>query len=143
MAIAAEVCVFTNDRLTVETIRAPPEAAEDFTCFYSRLGRPASSSRAWPRHDDLRRGGGNPAIAKTVRPMPARCVDRAIDAGINFIDTADVYAGGRVAKRCSGRASAAAQRAGDRDQGGLAQRRAAQSLRLVGGASPLVDRRRA
>jgi aryl-alcohol dehydrogenase-like predicted oxidoreductase len=39
-------------------------------------------------------GGGNRSIAKT-RPAEAEAlVGRAIDAGINFIDTADIYAGG-------------------------------------------------
>lgn len=37
-------------------------------------------------------GGGNPAIAKTDRADAAALVGRALDAGINFFDTADIYA---------------------------------------------------
>lgn len=39
-------------------------------------------------------GGGSAAIAKTGAADAQAMVDRAIDAGINFFDTADVYAGG-------------------------------------------------
>ncbi|VVT04694.1 Uncharacterized oxidoreductase YajO [Sphingomonas sp. EC-HK361] len=39
-------------------------------------------------------GSGNAAIARTREADAAAIVDRALDAGINFIDTADVYAGG-------------------------------------------------
>ena len=39
-------------------------------------------------------GGGNAAIARTGRDEAAALVARALDAGINFFDTADVYAGG-------------------------------------------------
>ncbi len=37
-------------------------------------------------------GGGIPAIAKTDRADAAALVGRALDAGINFFDTADIYA---------------------------------------------------
>ena len=39
-------------------------------------------------------GGGNPSIARTNEADAASLVDRAIDAGVNFIDTADIYSGG-------------------------------------------------
>ena len=39
-------------------------------------------------------GSGNAAIARTREADAAAILDRALDAGINFIDTADVYAGG-------------------------------------------------
>jgi len=39
-------------------------------------------------------GSGNPAIARTREGEADALVGRAIDAGINFFDTADVYAGG-------------------------------------------------
>ena len=39
-------------------------------------------------------GGGNRAIAKTSRADAAALVGRALDAGINFFDSADAYAGG-------------------------------------------------
>ena len=39
-------------------------------------------------------GGGNGAIARTRETEADALVGRAIDAGINFFDTADVYAGG-------------------------------------------------
>jgi aryl-alcohol dehydrogenase-like predicted oxidoreductase len=39
-------------------------------------------------------GGGNAAIARTGESEAHALVGRAIDAGINFFDTADVYAGG-------------------------------------------------
>jgi aryl-alcohol dehydrogenase-like predicted oxidoreductase len=40
-------------------------------------------------------GGGNAAIARTDEANAAAILDRALDAGINFIDTADVYAEGQ------------------------------------------------
>lgn len=40
-------------------------------------------------------GGGNKAIAKTDPTAAGRILDRAIDAGVNFIDTADVYSEGQ------------------------------------------------
>ncbi|MBC7505921.1 MAG: aldo/keto reductase [Sandarakinorhabdus sp.] len=39
-------------------------------------------------------GAGSAAVAKTNAADAQAMVDRAIDAGINFFDTADVYAGG-------------------------------------------------
>ena len=39
-------------------------------------------------------GAGNAAIAKTDAADAAAVVDRAIERGVNFFDTADVYAGG-------------------------------------------------
>jgi aryl-alcohol dehydrogenase-like predicted oxidoreductase len=39
-------------------------------------------------------GGGNAAIARTRKSEAGVLVGRALDAGINFFDTADVYAGG-------------------------------------------------
>ncbi len=39
-------------------------------------------------------GGGNTAIARTREADAVDLVARAIEAGVNFIDTADVYAGG-------------------------------------------------
>lgn len=39
-------------------------------------------------------GGGNQAIARTREDDAHRLVHRAVDAGVNFVDTADVYAGG-------------------------------------------------
>ena len=39
-------------------------------------------------------GSGNAALARTREADAANLVGRAIDAGINFIDTADVYAAG-------------------------------------------------
>ena len=39
-------------------------------------------------------GAGNAAIAKTGRADADAMVGRALDAGINFFDTADIYAGG-------------------------------------------------
>lgn len=39
-------------------------------------------------------GSGNSAVARTREASASDLVARAIDAGINFIDTADVYAGG-------------------------------------------------
>lgn len=39
-------------------------------------------------------GSGNPAIARTEDADAQAIMGRALDAGVNFIDTADVYAGG-------------------------------------------------
>lgn len=39
-------------------------------------------------------GGGNPAIARTRADEAEAIVGAAIDAGINFLDTADIYSGG-------------------------------------------------
>lgn len=39
-------------------------------------------------------GAGNASIAKTDASGAAALVDRAIDGGINFFDTADIYSGG-------------------------------------------------
>ena len=53
--------------------------------------------RALPRHDDLRRRrrGIWGKIGQLQQDDAERIVGSALDAGINFIDTADVYAGGR------------------------------------------------
>ena len=40
-------------------------------------------------------GGGNSAIARTDEANAAAILDRALEAGINFVDTADVYAEGQ------------------------------------------------
>ncbi len=40
-------------------------------------------------------GGGNPAIARTDPAAADALLGRAIDAGINFIDTADIYSDGQ------------------------------------------------
>lgn len=40
-------------------------------------------------------GGGNPAIARTRESEAAALVDRAIEAGVNFFDTADIYSDGQ------------------------------------------------
>ena len=41
-------------------------------------------------------GSGNAAIARTREADAAAIVGRALDAGVNFFDTADVYAGGEA-----------------------------------------------
>ena len=65
--------------------------------------------RAVPGHDDVRRPRadlGSDGRARSGR-RPTRIVHRALDAGINFIDTADVYAAGEsetlVGKAIAGR----------------------------------------
>ena len=57
--------------------------ADETARFHGCPGQPAL-----PRHDDVRRVGRD-------RPRRVvRIIDRALDAGINFIDTADVYSRG-------------------------------------------------
>ena len=58
-------------------------------CATGHSGRPASRSArsAWAP-----RGSGPGATATTTSPI--RIIHRALDAGVNFVDTADVYAGG-------------------------------------------------
>ena len=53
--------------------------------------------RTLPRHDDLRRRSGGiwDNIGTLQQADADRLVGQALDAGINFIDTADVYAGGQ------------------------------------------------
>ena len=63
--------------------------------LYSRLGDSGLIvSRLSLGTMTFTRGGGIAAIAKTGPKDAAALVDRAIDAGINFLDTADVYSGG-------------------------------------------------
>ena len=63
--------------------------------LYSRLGDTGLIvSRLSLGTMTFTQGAGNAAIAKTSAGDAAAMVDRAIDAGINFFDTADVYAGG-------------------------------------------------
>ena len=63
--------------------------------LYSRLGDTGLIvSRLSLGTMTFTQGGGNSAIAKTEAGDAAAMVGRAIDAGINFFDTADVYAGG-------------------------------------------------
>ncbi len=63
--------------------------------LYSRLGNTGLIvSRLSLGTMTFTRGGGNAAIAKTGRDDAAALVTRALDAGINFFDTADVYADG-------------------------------------------------
>jgi aryl-alcohol dehydrogenase-like predicted oxidoreductase len=46
-----------------------------------------------PGHDDVRRRGEHRSHDEC-----ARIIHRALDGGINFIDTADVYSGGEFEK---------------------------------------------
>jgi aryl-alcohol dehydrogenase-like predicted oxidoreductase len=63
--------------------------------LYSRLGNTGLIvSRLSLGTMTFTQGAGNAAIAKTGAGDAAAMVGRAIDAGINFFDTADVYAGG-------------------------------------------------
>ncbi|WP_174279185.1 aldo/keto reductase [Sphingomonas bacterium] len=64
--------------------------------LYSRLGQSGLIvSRLSLGTMTFTRGGGNAAIAKTDQASADRIVGRALDAGVNFIDTADVYADGQ------------------------------------------------
>lgn len=63
--------------------------------LYSKLGRTGLIvSRLALGTMTFSEGGGNQAIAKTGQADADAMVGRAIDGGINFFDTADVYAGG-------------------------------------------------
>ena len=63
--------------------------------LYSRLGRSGLVvSRLSLGTMTFTRGGGNAAIAKTDQAAADRILARALDAGVNFVDTADVYADG-------------------------------------------------
>lgn len=63
--------------------------------LYSRLGNTGLIvSRLSLGTMTFTSGAGNGAIAKTGAADAATMVGRAIDAGINFFDTADIYAGG-------------------------------------------------
>ncbi len=63
--------------------------------LYSNLGRTGLVvSRLSLGTMSFGAGSGNPAIARTREDEAGRLVDRALDAGVNFFDTADVYAGG-------------------------------------------------
>lgn len=63
--------------------------------LYSRLGNSGLIvSRLSLGTMSFGAGGGNKAIARTRSEEADRIVGNAIDAGINFFDTADVYAGG-------------------------------------------------
>lgn len=64
--------------------------------LYSRLGSSGLVvSRLSLGTMTFTRGGGNAAIAKTDGATADRIFGRALDAGVNFIDTADVYADGQ------------------------------------------------
>ena len=66
---------------------------------YKPLGRTGLFGlRTLPRHHDLRRQRRHLAArsARCSRPTPTASSARALDAGINFIDTADVYSDGAV-----------------------------------------------
>ncbi|KPF73712.1 aldo/keto reductase [alpha proteobacterium AAP81b] len=64
--------------------------------LYSRLGNTGLIvSRLSLGTMTFTQGGGSAAIAKTGRDDAAAMVARARDAGINFFDTADVYADGQ------------------------------------------------
>ncbi|MEG3179342.1 aldo/keto reductase [Sphingomonas sp. LT1P40] len=64
--------------------------------LYSRLGNTGLIvSRLSLGTMTFTSGGGTPAIAKTDPKDAAALVDRAIGAGINFLDTADIYANGQ------------------------------------------------
>ena len=87
---------------------------------------------AVPRHDDVRRQGasGRPSASSEPR-RPKQLVGAALDAGVNFIDTADVYSEGeseRLRRRRAQGARAAA-RAGRRRHQGARPRRARASTR--------------
>ncbi|MBC7505919.1 MAG: aldo/keto reductase [Sandarakinorhabdus sp.] len=63
--------------------------------LYSRLGNTGLIvSRLSLGTMTFTNGAGSAAVAKTNAADAQAMVDRAIDAGINFFDTADVYAGG-------------------------------------------------
>lgn len=63
--------------------------------LYSRLGNTGLIvSRLSLGTMTFTKGSGYGAIAKTDAAAAAAMIGRAIDAGINFFDTADVYAGG-------------------------------------------------
>ena len=74
-----------------------------------------------PRHHDVRGGDGLLASDRHARPgRPRRSSARALDAGVNFIDTADVYSEGESEMQlgAGARAISAAARGGRRrDQG--------------------------
>ena len=64
--------------------------------LYSRIGRSGLVvSRLSLGTMTFTRGGGNAAIAKTDAATADAILGRALDAGVNFIDTADVYADGQ------------------------------------------------
>lgn len=63
--------------------------------LYSKLGRTGLVvSRLCLGTMTFGSGAGNVAIARTREADAAAIVGRALDAGVNFFDTADVYAGG-------------------------------------------------
>jgi aryl-alcohol dehydrogenase-like predicted oxidoreductase len=72
--------------------------------LYSRLGNTGLVvSRLALGTMTFTEGGGNVAIAKTGQTDADKMVGRALDEGINFFDTADIYAGGE-SERMLGRA---------------------------------------
>ena len=68
--------------------RSSTQRNERMTWNTDDWARAASRCRRLPRHDDVRRSHR--------RRRAQRIVDAAFDAGVNFIDTADAYAQGRV-----------------------------------------------
>ncbi|WP_425228423.1 aldo/keto reductase [Sphingomonas sp.] len=64
--------------------------------LYSRLGQSGLVvSRLSLGTMTFTRGGGNAAIAKTDAASADQILGRALDAGVNFVDTANIYADGQ------------------------------------------------
>ena len=93
--------------------------------------------RAVPRRDDLRRRGtGWQVIGGLDQPAVDAIVHRALDAGINFIDTADVYLGRRVGDAAREGAAGPTSRGRARHQGPRANGQGAQPGRALAPAHP-------
>ena len=107
----------------------PAHQDTDHALQHARPDRPLRL-RALPRHHDLRRpsDGMWEQIGGSTRREAERLVGRALDAGINFIDTADVYSEGR-----SEEITGQALRTSDRPR---RRRRRHQGLRRRLGAGP-------